>query len=217
MFVHNFHISMAQVSLDQSNTSYRVLKNIKSRFFRSSLAELRCVLHRQTLIWGVFWFLGVWECSGMLKTWFQKINLAVVILVIFPQSIFFWSKSRPQRSRFWGSGGISVVSPVRVERVLIRELWVGMLKMFFYQSSLRSDWTLTLRIRVERGGTGRARRFAHRLLFEIFEIDGQGCISNWCILFQEEEISVCAKFQPHPLRSVRDLENSCFFIVLHYI
>ena len=152
MFVHNFHISMAQLSLDQSNTSYRVLKNIKSRFFRSSLAELRCVLHRQTLIWGVFWFLGVWECSGMLKTWFQKINLAVVILVIFPQSIFFWSKSRPQRSRFWGSGGISVVSPVRVERVLIREFRVGMLKMFFYQSSLRSDWTLTLGIRVERAG-----------------------------------------------------------------
>ena len=43
---------------------------------------------------------------------------------------------------------------------------------------------------------------------KIFEADGQESIFNWSLLFEEEEISVCAKFQPHPLRSVRDLENS---------
>lgn len=51
---------------------------------------------------------------------------------------------------------------------------------------------------------------------KIFETDGQESIFNWCILFQEEEISVCAKIQLHPLRSVRDLEDSHFSKIVDF-
>ena len=52
-------------------------------------------------------------------------------------------------------------------------------------------------------------RFEVQLNF--FERYGQESISNAGILFQEEEISLCAKFQLHPLRFVRDMEKFRLF------
>ena len=86
----------------------------------------------------------------MLKTLFQKINFLCCNLVN-SERIFFFEIEAPEVALLGIGRNFSCLSGARREGSYS---WImgGDVENVFYQSSLRSDWTLTLGIRVERAG-----------------------------------------------------------------
>ena len=138
----------------------------------------------------------------------QNMYFAVVVLV----SVVVWTENESLGAAVWGIALIYAADASTRKQKTRGVEAAGDVENVFLSVLATLGLNTYLRDKGGEGWDGARRRFARRVSLEFFERDGQECISNWCIRFQQEEISVCAKVQLHVLRSVRDLENLRFFL-----